>query len=574
MTFLYTKKKGDNLIIGLDVGGTNIDAVIIKERQIISKVKTPLYKNDLLSSVLTTLDKLLQGQDRTKIKRINLSTTVCTNAIVKNELSSVGMLIQGGPGLPVDFLACGDENEFLSGSIDHRGRVIRDIETKEVEGAIDLFKRKGIKTCGVVTKFSTRNPSHEIQIRTMLDKHFKFTTMGHGISGNLNFPRRVYTAYLNSAIYETFNNFSSQIIQSLKEQNIHAPVYILKADGGTMDMASATKEPVETILSGPAASFMGIGALLPTDKDSLFLDIGGTTTDIFFLVNGIPLFEPLGITIDKYKTLIRSIYSVSIGVGGDSHIHMEDGKLRIGPQKANKSYAFGGNIPTPTDAMISLNLMDGGDKKRADEAMKKLGEPLGLSANETANWVLETMADMIKAKVDELLEQINSKPVYTVKEILSHKQIEPKMISIIGGPAKSLSPILAQKFGIPCVYPNHYHIANAIGAALARPTKDLTISADTQRKTVSIPELGIYEKIKGRYNLEVAKKQAVSLLREHISLMNLHDEEVDNEIEIIEESTFNMVDGFYKTGENIRVKAQVRPGLIYRLRGGNQDDEG
>ena len=93
------------MIVGLDVGGTNIDAVIIKDQEIINKVKTPLYDTDLLDVILATLDELLQDVDRRKIKRINLSTTVCTNAIVKDEISSVGMFIQSGPGLPVDFLA-------------------------------------------------------------------------------------------------------------------------------------------------------------------------------------------------------------------------------------------------------------------------------------------------------------------------------------------------------------------------------------------------------------------------------------------------------------------------------------
>lgn len=562
------------MIVGLDVGGTNIDGVIIEDQQIISTVKNPLYNTNLFDAILTTLDELLEGVERKKVKRINLSTTVCTNAIVKDEVSSVGMFIQSGPGLAVDFLACGDENKFLSGYIDHRGRVVEGLNIKEIEEGISRFKKNNVETCAVVTKFSTRNPSYEIKVKEITARHFKFTTLGHSMSGKLNFPRRVYTSYLNSAIYETFNNFARNIKQSLEKQNITAPIYILKADGGTMDIALAEEKPVETILSGPAASFMGIHALLPTQEDSLFLDIGGTTTDIFFLVDGVPLFEPLGIEIDQYKTLVRSIYSVSTGVGGDSTVTIKKGELTIGPKKEDRPYALGGNSLTPTDAMISLGLIYDGDKERADQGIKELGDQLGLSIRDTANLILDTMADIIKDKVDDLLEKLNSKPVYTVKEVLYGRKINPRRINIIGGPAKSLSSILEGKFNLPCHYPGNYHIANAIGAALARPTMDITIMADTQRKTLSIPELERYEKIKGKYDIDTAKNQVIELLKENIRKVDFDSFPMkDEDIEITEESSFNMVDGFYTTGQNIRVKAQIKPGLIYRLRSETSDDQ-
>lgn len=559
------------MVIGLDVGGTNIDAVIIKAGQIISKVKMPLKNDDLSGSVLATLDKLLLSYDKTTIKRINLSTTVSTNAIVRNTISRVGMFIQSGPGLPVGNLACGHENEFLKGSVDHRGREIEAIDINQVKEAIEKFKQNKIETCAVVTKFSTRNPSHEIKIKEILDHEFSFNTAGCKISGKLNFPRRVHTSYLNSAVHKTFNDFSKNIEASLRRQDITAPIYILKADGGTMDLKSAREKPVETILSGPAASFMGMSALLPADGDSLFLDIGGTTTDLFFLANGMPVFEPLGIQIGDYKTLVRSIYSVSIGLGGDSSIKVKEGKLKIGPQKEDKPYALGGDNPTPTDAMIYLELMSNGDKQRAKEAMNELGHKLNISAETVARLILDTIANMIKDKVDHLLEEINSKPVYTVKEVLHGKKVTPHYIHIIGGPAKSLAPILEKKFGLPCAYPQNYQVANAIGAALAKPTVDITLLADTQRKTLSVPEFGIYDKIKGKYNLDIAKKQAIYLLKEQIKQIDDKGHIRDEDIEITEESSFNMIDGFYTTGQNIRVGAQVKPGLTHIIRSEEND---
>jgi len=185
------------LIVGLDMGGTHVDAVIIEKGKIINKVKKTTNKEDLFASIENTLEELLTGYDKSKIKRINLSTTVSTNAIVENTTSPVGMIIQSGPGLPHDFLACGEENVFISGYVDHRGTVVENFNVEEIENAIELFKEKSIDSYAVVSKFSTRNPSHELGIREILQDeilHYaqndagnaqndsKHITMGHTMS--------------------------------------------------------------------------------------------------------------------------------------------------------------------------------------------------------------------------------------------------------------------------------------------------------------------------------------------------------------------------------------------------------
>ncbi|NLV75936.1 MAG: hydantoinase/oxoprolinase family protein [Tissierellia bacterium] len=557
------------MIVGLDMGGTHVDAVIIEDGRIINTIKKPTNRDNLFESIWNTLEELLKGYDKSKIKRINLSTTVSTNAIVENTTSPVGMIIQSGPGLPQDFLACGEENVFISGYIDHRGTVVENWNHEEIKEAINIFKGKKINSLAVVTKFSIRNPSHELEIKEMIEAENRGNiTLGHTMSGKLNFPRRVYTSYLNSAVYDTFNDFSNNIIKSMEKENIKAPVYILKADGGTMSLSTAEEKPVETILSGPAASFMGINAMLSGDEDAILLDIGGTTTDIFFLADGVPLFEPLGIKIDKYKTLVRAIYSLSIGLGGDSSISIKDGKIKIGPKREGVPYAYGGPAPTPTDAMITLGLMEG-EKEKAYKIMKSLGKKLNMSAENISNLILDTMANMIKMKVDEVLKEINSQPVYTVKELLYGKTIEPKLINIIGGPAKVLAPILEKKFHLPCYYPDKYEVANAVGAALAKPTTEINMLVDTAKGILTVPELNIYENISKKYTLEDAKKKALELVKE--SVLSLGAEEDQIEAEITEESSFNMVRGFFTSGKNIRIKAQVKPGLIYDLRGDSID---
>ncbi len=557
------------MIVGLDMGGTHIDGVIIKEGQVIETVKKPTDRADLFTSIWTALEELLVGYDQADIQRINLSTTVSTNAIVEDKTSTVGMIIQSGPGLNHDFLACGDENFFISGYVDHRGKVVDALDTTEIEEAIMQLNDKKVESYGVVSKFSTRNPNHELAIEEMiLEKSSAPITIGHRMSGELNFPRRVFTSYLNSAIYKTFQGFAHDIKKSLEKEGIDAPLFILKADAGTMNIKSAEEKPVETILSGPAASFLGMSSLLPTEEDAILLDMGGTTTDIFFLADGVPLFEPLGIKIDTYNTLVRAVYSVSIGLGGDSHIKVIDGELKIGPKRAGYPIAFGGPEPTPTDAMVVLGLLEEGNRDKAYGAMEALGKELDITAEATAEFVLNQVGELIQQKVNELLAKINSQPVYTVKELLDDKKIEPKEIQIIGGPAQVLAPMLEEKIQLPTRYPKNYQVANAIGAALAKTTTEITMLADTGQGTLSVPELGIYERIGRKYTLADAKARALELLEEAALAMGA--DQASLETEIIEESSFNMVDGFTTIGKNIRIKTQVKPGLIHKLREDNE----
>src|SRR5690625_1400948 len=130
------------------MGGTHVDAVIIKNGHVIKTAKKPIDQNNLFDSIWVTLQDLLQGNRLNDIKRINLSTTISTNAIVEDGISPVAMFIQSGPGLSHDFLACGDKNIFLSGYIDHRGRIVKDFNLSEIQNSIQALRRQNIKNCG------------------------------------------------------------------------------------------------------------------------------------------------------------------------------------------------------------------------------------------------------------------------------------------------------------------------------------------------------------------------------------------------------------------------------------------
>lgn len=547
------------MILGLDMGGTHIDAIIIKDNIIVKKVKNKTDFENLYQSIWATIKELIKDEDVNQIKRINLSTTVSTNAIVENKISNVGMIIQSGPGLPNDHLNVSDNTIFIKGYTDHRGEVVSKYEDKEIDYAIKEFKKNKVDHVGIVSKFSTRNPYSEIEIGKSLEKDFNEITLGHKMSGKLNFPRRVNTTYLNSAVSSTFNDFANNIKKSLLKEGIKAPVSVLKADGGVMSLDASKQMPVETILSGPAASLMGMNALLETKEDAILLDIGGTTTDIFFLADGVPLFEPQGVEINEKKTLVRSILSSSIGVGGDSEVTVYNDKIKIGPLRKGAPYALGGPVPTPTDAMIVLDKLKIGNKNLALKGVKLIGDKLNMNQTEVSKAILEEMANIIKLKTDELLKTINSKPVYTVKELLEDKRLNPKRVNVIGGPSLMLAPILEDKFKLNTYYPEQYEVANAIGAALAKTTTEINMHVDTSRRTLSVPELGIYRIIDRSYDLFAARDEAIKLLEEAAVSIGANKNEL--ELEIIEESIFNMVDGFRTKGQNIRIRAQVKPGL-------------
>ena len=553
------------MIIGIDMGGTHIDGVIIDNGTIITSIKNNTDRNDLFGTIQTTVQQLLDNIDKTKITRINLSTTVSTNAIVENKVSKVGMIVQNGPGMRHDFSAAGDQLSSISGYIDHRGSIVKGVTKDEIEASKAEFIAHGIEAVGVVSKFSTRNPSHELAIAELMAHDFDSVTTGHSLSGKLNFPRRVHTTYLNAAVSSTFNKFAENIKKSLTEQGVDAPVFVLKADGGTMDLATAKNIPVESILSGPAASFMGLNALFSDTADGVLLDIGGTTTDIFFLANGVPLFEPLGISIGQHKTLIRSIYSVSVGIAGDSFVRVENNAIKIGPQRMGRPIAFGGEHLTPTDAMVALDKIDAVNKEQALLAVDNVAEQLGLTRTATATKILATMAEFIQQRVADLLAKINAQPVYTVKEVLENKTIDPTFIHVIGGPAKILTPFLADAFKLNVTYPSRYKVANAIGAALAKPTIEINLHADTERGILSVPEVGIYEPINKNYTLTMAEQRALEIVREAAIELGADPENID--AEIVEANSFNMVKGYSSAAKNIRVRAQITPGLIYPLAG-------
>ncbi|MCX5838790.1 MAG: hydantoinase/oxoprolinase family protein, partial [Deltaproteobacteria bacterium] len=344
------------MILGIDVGGTHTDAVLIDHFAVLKKAKVLTDERNLVTSLLAVTKALVDESNVDQLERVVLSTTISTNAIVQNKVDRVGMLLVSGPGLPPALYDVQQDTSFLSGYINHRGMEIAGIDPIEAARMRDRLRSEGILHVGIVAKFSTRNPRQEIELRKIVQDQLDHVSLGHRMSGHLNFPRRIATTYLNEAIWNIHHRFVEEVLHFVHERGINVPIYILKADGGTFDISQSVEFPVQTILSGPAASIMGILTTTGCSSDAIALDIGGTTTDIAVFADGVPLFEPFGVTIEGHKTLIRGLRTRSIGVGGDSVVRFQEGKLSIGPEREGPAAAFGGPFPTPTDAMIVLGM--------------------------------------------------------------------------------------------------------------------------------------------------------------------------------------------------------------------------
>jgi N-methylhydantoinase A len=549
------------MILGIDVGGTHTDAVLIDHFMVRKKAKVLTDEKNLLASLLDVTTELVDEETIGKLERVVLSTTISTNAIVQNKVDRVGLLVVSGPGLPPSLLGVPDETHYLSGYVNHRGIQIENINPQEAARVGAHFRATGIEHCGIVGKFSPRNPEQENKLKEIIDHGLHHVSLGHRMSGHLNFPRRIATTYLNEAVWERYRHFVAEVRRFVRERRIDVPIYILKADGGTFDIEQSVDFPVQTILSGPAASIMGILTMTGgCSEDAIALDIGGTTTDIAVFADGVPLLEPFGVTIEGRKTLIRGLRTKSIGVGGDSVVCFREGKLSIGPEREGPAAAFGGLFPTPTDAMILLELTSIGDRNRAAAALRPIAEAMHCPVDEAARAIFRETCNTIADHVRSVIEEINNQPVYTIHEILKGKRINPRLLYVVGGPARPLAAELGRLLHCEPHIPVHAEVANAIGAALARTTAEMTILADTERKILNIAEEGFQCAIPPRFTSENAVRIGREKLLERARKMGAAEEDI--EIEVVEIQEFNMVREYVTAGKNIRVKVQIKPGAI------------
>ncbi|MBP2655993.1 MAG: apc3 [Firmicutes bacterium] len=548
------------MLLGIDVGGTFTDAVIVSGAKILAQAKVVTTHGNLMYGLLAALDKVLVGLDIRRLDRVALSTTIVTNAVVEGKTDRVGLLLMPGPGMDITKLVP-IEPYILSGYIDHRGREVVKPSSSEVE---DVCRQlSGTDVFAVAGKFAVRNPRGEQAVGEQLARLAvpAYVTFGSTVSGTLNFWRRVNSAYYNSAVWRHFGRFAFAVRQALADRGVVAPVYVLKADGGTLPLEAAEDYPVEAVFTGPAASVLGIMALAAPEGEAVTLDIGGTTTDIALWKDGLPLFAERGAVINGYPTSVRSFWLNSVGIGGDSFVRWEEGLLVVGPMRKGPPMAVGGPVPTVADAMIVAGVTAFGDRDKAWAAMRQLAvngeETKGLACQ-----VLTAAAEKIVQAVKRMIEARAAEPVYRVEDIVYSKILEPKSVVGVGGAACGLAPLVAKGLGVSASVPEGAMVANAVGAAVAKPTLAITLRADTERRYFTVAELGLQNELKERrFLLADALEAANGYLARRASIAGISIDEV----ETVYAEEFNLVRGFQTVGKIITCQQQIKPGVFTRV---------
>jgi hypothetical protein len=340
-----------SLILGIDTGGTNTDAVLlnIDSGQVEQKAKALTTPEDLSIGISRSLSKLGQ-KSFNRIKMVCISTTLATNAIVEKKGGSVGLIMIGydreimqrtglETRLPVEEMC------YIGGGHDIKGNEIEPLNDDQARSAIAKMAGR-IDVFAVSGYFSVMNPDHESRVSKMISELTSIPVVcGHELSSHLDALKRVSTVVLNARLIPIINHLLHSIRRVLSDTGIHAPLMVVKGDGTLISQQMAQKHPIETVLSGPAASAIGARYLAGLET-AIVIDMGGTTTDITVLKDGMPWINPHGASIGGWQTSIRAADFHTLGLGGDSHIRIGSGNIiSIGPKRAIPLFRSGEQWP-------------------------------------------------------------------------------------------------------------------------------------------------------------------------------------------------------------------------------------
>jgi N-methylhydantoinase A/oxoprolinase/acetone carboxylase beta subunit len=326
------------ILFGIDTGGTYTDAVLWDdEAGVMASAKALTTKHDLSIGIRHAVERVLPDPPP-DIRLVSLSTTLATNAIVEGQGSPICLLLLGYPPDALDRAglrqALGDNPVvFIDGGHTVTGEEQMPLDLEAARRAVQAYAPK-VAAFAVSGYFGVRNPAHELAVRGLIREMTGVpVTCGHELTSNLDAPRRALTVALNARLISLLQQFILAVRAMLVEKAIHAPLMVVKGDGSLIDAQVALERPVETILSGPAASVVGARHLLSED-DVFVVDMGGTTTDIALLRDGRPVLNPGGATVGGWRTMVEAVAVHTFGLGGDSEVVLdgEEG-LVVGPRR-------------------------------------------------------------------------------------------------------------------------------------------------------------------------------------------------------------------------------------------------
>ncbi len=330
-----------SVVLGVDTGGTYTDAVLIRdEAVVIAKAKALTTRGDLAVGIGAAVSAVLAeaGVAAGEIAMASLSTTLATNALVEGQGGRVGLVYIGFSERDLETHGLsealgGDPFLVLAGGHSHAGGAVAPLDLAALEA---WARRQEVSAFAVAAQFATRNPAHEVAARDLLRQVTgRPVSCSHELSARLGGPKRALTAVLNARLIGLTHRLIARAEETLTALGVTAPMLVVRGDGALISAAQAQQRPIETILSGPAASLVG-ARWLTGARDALVSDIGGTTTDIALLRDGVPLIDPAGAQVGRFRTMVEAVAMRTHGLGGDSEVHVRDGLaggVSLGPRR-------------------------------------------------------------------------------------------------------------------------------------------------------------------------------------------------------------------------------------------------
>jgi N-methylhydantoinase A/oxoprolinase/acetone carboxylase beta subunit len=379
----------ETLRVGVDVGGTNTDAIVLRGRQVLAQHKAPTSSDVGTGIVQAIRDVLAQAMlPVSEVAAVMIGTTHFTNAFVEGKhLSRVGVLRLGAPATlsvrpfadwPETLIdAVGGHAAIVAGGYNYDGRPIRAVDPGEIRRVVTEFAARDIRAVAISSVFAPVNKSQEEEVAAIVSRELPgvHLTLSSEI-GRIGLIERENAAIMNSALLAMADRVVGSFRQALANLGIRAPFFVSQNDGTLLDPDRVVRSPVLTFASGPTNSMRG-AAFLSGAKDALVMDIGGTTTDAGALVNGFPRESSIAVDIGGVRTNFRMPDILSIGLGGGSLVATEGGRVRVGPQSVGyriltEALVFGGTQLTATDIAVAAGYAEVGDRDRVRHLDKKM----------------------------------------------------------------------------------------------------------------------------------------------------------------------------------------------------------
>ncbi len=489
--------------IGVDVGGTNTDAVLLDGDRVLSWCKMPTTPN-VGDGITAAISKVMTDADirAGEIRCVMIGTTHFTNAFVeRSRLLPVGIIriaLPAARALPplLDWpeeiaTKIAGSIHLVRGGYQYDGRVNEPLDEDAIIAAARDFKKKGLRTVSVTALFSSVNGEMELRAAELLREHMPDVSisLSHTI-GRIGILERENATIMNASLAEMAKEVVASFHNALKTLNITAPFYVSQNDGTLMNAEFVGKYPVLTFASGPTNSMRG-AAYLSGVRDAIVADIGGTTTDVGMLVNGYPRESSVTVDIGGVRTNFRMPDILAIGLGGGSLVRQEGADVTVGPQSVGykllkEGLVFGGRTMTSSDMAVAAGYVDMGDASK----VASLDDGLVKQAVDVIHDIMADVVDRMKTSGD------------------------PVPLILVGGGSVLINRDIPGTSDT--IIPDYATVANAIGAAIAQ------IGAEID-KVFSYDDIG-REKALEMAKQEVAEKAVMAgAERETVEIIDIEE---------------------------------------------------